>query len=153
VLQCAPDAPRDLRQRSLALTSALVELAGKALPGQGAAMAAQELDSGRAWAKFQRICEAQGGMRVPPGSRQTRPLLAQRGGKVEAIDNRKIARLAKLAGAPDDKAAGVDLHVSIGEAVNRGQPLCTVHADAPGVLSYAFEYAEATHDIVVIRES
>jgi thymidine phosphorylase len=151
VLQCAPDAPRDLRERALALTSALLELAGRAPPGRGEAMAAQELDSGRAWAKFQRICEAQGGMRVPPGCRQTRPLLAQRDGTVEAIDNRKIARLAKLAGAPDDKAAGVDLHVSIGETVNCGQPLCTVHADAPGVLSYAFDYAEATHDIIVVR--
>ena len=115
-------------------------------------MAAEVLDSGRAWAKFQRICEAQGGMRVPPRSRQQRPLLAERSGDVHAIDNRKIARLAKLAGAPDDKAAGVDLHVSIGERVSRGQPLCTVHADAPGVLSYAFDYAEAIRDVIVIRE-
>ena len=152
VLQCAPDAPRDLRQRALVLTSALLELAGKATQGQGEAMAAQVLDSGRAWTKFQRICEAQGGMRAPPGSRQTRPLLAARTGKVDAIDNRKTARLAKLAGAPDDKAAGVDLHVSVGERVSRGQPLCTVHADAPGVLAYAFEYAEAIRDIFVIRE-
>jgi thymidine phosphorylase len=152
VLQCAPDAPRDLRQRALVLTSALLELAGKAAQGQGEAMAAQVLDSGRAWTKFQRICQAQGGMRVPPGSRQTRPLLAERTGKVDAIDNRKTARLAKLAGAPDDKAAGVDLHVSVGERVSRGQPLCTVHADAPGVLAYAFEYAEAFRDIFVIRE-
>jgi thymidine phosphorylase len=151
VLQCARDAPPDLRQRALTLTGALLELAGMAPQGRGEPMAAQVLDSGRAWAKFQRICEAQGGMRVPPGSRQTRPLLAERAGEVEAIDNRKIARLAKLAGAPDDKAAGVDLHVPVGEHVSRGQPLCTVHADAPGVLAYAFDYAEATRDIFVIR--
>jgi thymidine phosphorylase len=152
VLRCAQDAPRDLRLRALALTGALLELAGKAPPGQGAAIAAQELDSGRAWTKFQRICEAQGGMRAPPGSRQTRPLLAERAGKVEAIDNRKIARLAKLAGAPDDKAAGVDLHVSVGDRVSGGQPLCTVHADAPGVLAYAFDYAAAIPDVFVIRD-
>jgi len=151
VLQCAPDAPRDLRQRSLTLTSALIELAGKAAQGQGEAIAVEVLDSGRAWAKFQRICEAQGGMRVPPHSRQQRPLLAERAGEIEAIDNRKIARLAKLAGAPDDKAAGVDLHVSIGERVSQGQPLCTVHADAPGVLAYAFDYAAAFRDIIAIR--
>jgi len=42
--------------------------------------------------------------------------------------------------------------VSIGERVSRGQPLCTVHADAPGVLSYAFDYAEAIRDVIVIRE-
>ena len=81
------------------------------------AMAAKALDDGRAWTKFQRICEAQGGMRVPPTSCQQRPLLAERAGSVRAIDNRRIARLAKLAGAPDDKAAGVDLHVAVGDPV------------------------------------
>jgi thymidine phosphorylase len=152
VLQCTKDAPGDLRRRALTLTGALLELAGKAPAGEGEAMAAQVLDSGRAWTKFQHICAAQGGMRVPPTSRQQRPLLAERAGEVQAIDNRKIARLAKLAGAPDDKAAGVDLHVAIGERVSRGQPLCTVHADAPGVLAYAFDYAEAIRDVIVIRE-
>jgi thymidine phosphorylase len=152
VLQCAKDAPRDLRHRALTLSGALLELAGKAPPGEGEAMAVQVLDSGGAWAKFQRICQAQGGMRVPPCSRQQCPLLAERAGDVQAIDNRKIARLAKLAGAPDDKAAGVDLHVCIGERVRHGQPLCTVHADAPGVLAYAFDYAKAIRDVIVIRE-
>ena len=71
---------------------------------------------------------------------------------MHAIDNRRIARLAKLAGAPDDKAAGVDLHVAVGDAVTSGQPLCTVHADSPGELAYAFDYAAANRDIIAIRE-
>ncbi len=86
-------------------------------------------------------------------SRQQRPLLAERPGRVHAIDNRRIARLAKLAGAPDDKAAGVDLHVSVGDSVTAGQTLCTVHADSPGELAYAFDYAAANRDIIAIRES
>jgi thymidine phosphorylase len=61
--------------------------------------------------------------------------------------------LAKLAGAPDDKAAGVDLHVRLGDVVERGQPLCTVHANAPGELSYAFDYASANRDILDVRVS
>ena len=118
----------------------------------GEAMAAKALDDGRAWTKFQRICEAQGGMRVPPTSSQQQPLLAERPGLVQAIDNRKIARLAKLAGAPDDKAAGVDLHVRVGDAVTARQPLCTVHAESPGELAYAFDYAAANPDIITVRE-
>ena len=51
----------------------------------------------RAWTKFQAICEAQGGMRVPPVAEQTHPLAAARDGRVVHIDNRKLARLAKLA--------------------------------------------------------
>jgi len=152
VLQCAPNEPRDLRQRSIALAAALIELAGRAPEGGGAALATKMLDDGRAWTKFQRICEAQGGMRVPPTSRQQRPMLAERSGRVGSIHNRKIARLAKLAGAPDDKAAGVDLHVAVGDQVDVGQPLCTVHADSPGELAYAYDYAAINHDIITIDE-
>jgi thymidine phosphorylase len=152
VLQCKPDAPQDLRQRSAALAGALLELAGTATEGGGEAMAMEVLDDGRAWAKFQRICEAQGGMRTPPTSHQKRPLLAERAGRVRAIDNRRIARLAKLAGAPDDRAAGVDLHVAVGDAVASEQPLCTVHAEAPGELAYAFDYASMNRDIIAIGE-
>jgi thymidine phosphorylase len=152
VLQCAPNEPRDLRQRSIALAAALIELAGRAPEGGGAALATKMLDDGRAWTKFQRICEAQGGMRVPPTSRQQRPMLAERSGRVNSIHNRKIARLAKLAGAPDDKAAGVDLHVAVGDQVDVGQPLCTVHADSPGELAYAYDYAAINHDIITIDE-
>lgn len=66
------------------------------------------------------------------------------------IDNCKIARLAKLAGAPGSKAAGVELHVELGEPVSSGQPLCTVHAESPGELAYALDYAAANPDVVVV---
>ncbi len=151
VLRSEPNAPADLRQRAIALAGALLELVGTAPERQGETMAATEIDSGRAFAKFQRICEAQGGMRVPPTAPQRRPLPAEQSGIVEVIDNRKIARLAKLAGAPDDKAAGVDLHVALGERIEAGQPLCTVHAESPGELSYAFDYAAANPDIITVR--
>jgi thymidine phosphorylase len=92
-------------------------------------------------------------MRRPPASRQTRPLAAGQAGCVGAIDNRRIARLAKLAGAPEDKAAGVDLHVAVGDTVAAGQPLCTVHAESPGELTYAFDYAEANRDLILVGDS
>jgi thymidine phosphorylase len=91
-------------------------------------------------------------MRVPPVSRQRQPILAERPGQVGAIDNRRIARLAKRAGAPDDKAAGVDLHVRVGDLITAGQPLCTVHAEAPGQLAYALDYAAANRDIIAISQ-
>ena len=152
VLQGAKDAPQDLRARALALAGALTELAGAAPEGQGEILAAQILDDGRAWAKFQRICEAQGGMRKPPTSRHRRPLVADRAGHVNEIDNRKIAKLAKLAGAPEAKAAGVELHVKLGSTVSAGQPLCTVHAEAPGELAYALHYASLNPEIIRMEE-
>jgi len=151
VLQNRPDAPADLRDRATALAGALIELAGLQSSG-GAALAAEVLQAGRAWRKFQRICEAQGGMRTPPVSNYRQPLHAARSGQVATMDNRKIAKLAKLAGAPEDKAAGVDLHVRLGDVVVAGQPLCTVHAEAPGELDYALAYAAANPDIFRVED-
>ncbi|HSM96888.1 MAG TPA: thymidine phosphorylase family protein [Rhizomicrobium sp.] len=151
VLQCHADAPADLRERSTQLAGALLELAGVAPTDAGAALAASVLNDGLAWRKFQRICEAQGGMRVPPVSTHRQSLRAKSGGRLAEIDNRKIARLAKLAGAPDDKAAGVELLVRVGHHIAAGQELCIVHAESPGELDYALDYAAAHDDIFRIE--
>jgi thymidine phosphorylase len=153
VLQNRPEAPKDLRERAAMLAGALLEIGGKASRGAGQVLAARTLDDGRAWAKFQRICEAQGGMRVPPIARHQQPLNAMHSGWVRAIDNRKIAKLAKLAGAPDAKAAGVLLHVKLDDQVERGAPLCTLHAQAPGELSYALEYAAGNPGIFEVVQA
>jgi thymidine phosphorylase len=150
VLGNAADAPADLRERALLLAGALLELAGKAPEGGGQALAASVLASGQAAAKFERICEAQGGRRTPPASSHRHPITAHGAGRVVAVDNRRLARVAKLAGAPDDKAAGVKLHVSLGEEIERGHPLYTIHAETPGELDYALEYASANDDIYIV---
>jgi len=153
VLQQSAGSPDDLRCRACTLAGALLELAGSASPGEGKAVAARTITDGRAWTKFQNICEAQGGMRVPPIAQQRRPLLATRSGRIETLDNRKLATLAKLAGAPGTKAAGAEMHVRLGDVVRRGEPLCTIHADTRGELDYAFDYAAVNDDIFGARES
>lgn len=152
VLKGSHHAPQDLRSRALELSASLLELTGRAQMGSGLALATAVLEDGRAWAKFQRICEAQGGMREPPTSRHRKEWLADREGILLEIDNRRIARLAKLAGAPSDQAAGVDLHVRLGDRIARGMPLCTLHADAPGELAYALNFAEANQDMFRIAQ-
>ncbi len=113
--------------------------------GQGRQQAGSLLDSGAAWARFQAICEAQGGLRTPGQAVFRRDLVAASSGIVTAIDNRHIARAAKLAGAPRRQVAGLELHVRTGDEVAAGTPLCTLHAQASGELEYAFSYALA-HD-------
>jgi thymidine phosphorylase len=151
VLQGSADAPADLRDRAVSLAGALIELVGL-VPAHGEVLAAKVLEDGRAWSKFQAICRAQGGMRSPPSSSDRKPLLAERSGRLAAIDNRKIAKLAKLAGAPEAKAAGVDLHVRVGDVAVAGEPLCTVHSEARGELDYAMTYAAANLDIFRIED-
>ena len=151
VLQGDRLAPPDLRRRACALAGAALELAGHSAPGQGADVAHQVLADGRAWTKFQRICEAQGGLRTPPRATHSRPLLAPRSGRLVQINNRTLARLAKLAGAPDAKAAGVELHCRLGDEVAAGEPLVTIHAEASGELAYALEFAAANPDFMSLE--
>ncbi|WP_367184067.1 hypothetical protein [uncultured Azohydromonas sp.] len=136
-------APADLRDKSLLLAGALLEFCGRAPQGEGAAAAAQLLARGAAWLKFQAICEAQGGLRAPPRALLREPALARFEGVVTAIDSRRLARLAALAGAPNVAEAGLELHVKLGQRVAPGQPLLTLHAQARGELEYARQYLEA----------
>jgi thymidine phosphorylase len=80
-------------------------------------------------------------------------VLAHGGGRVGTIDNRRLARVAKLAGAPTAPAAGVELHTPVGTTVEAGEPLFTLHADAPGELSYALDYVAARPPIVGVEET
>jgi thymidine phosphorylase len=148
VLQGTPDAPPDLLQKSVRLAGEMLEMGHAALPGEGMATARAALEDGRAWRRFQEICAAQGGLRERPIAPFQSPVLAATSGTVLAIDNRRLARAAKLAGAPSNAAAGLDLHVRLGDRIDLGQPLFTLHAGARGELEYAMQYVAARPRIV-----
>lgn len=152
VLRQQAEAPPDLQQRALLLAGELLEFGGVAAPGRGELHAREVLASGRGWAKFQEICEAQGGLRMPPVAPHRMDVTAVRSGLVTAIDNRRLARIAKLAGAPLAACAGVDLHVRCGDFVERGEPLFTLHAESPGELAYALDYATQQSDIIHVTQ-
>lgn len=152
VLQGVPAAPSDLRTRAVALAGALLELGGAGDEGAGVEMAEATITDGQAWTKFQAICEAQGGMRTPPKSSYRQPILAQEVGLVVAIDNRRLAKAAKLAGAPDAQAAGLELHAPLGQKVEKGTPLFTLHAETRGELAYALEYVESHPPIIEVEQ-
>ncbi|NRR30658.1 thymidine phosphorylase family protein [Oxalobacteraceae bacterium] len=153
VLQNQSGAPDDLRQRALQLAARVLVMGGKAAPGEGLALARSVLDSGAAWSKLQAICAAQGGMRTPPRAAHTHVLAAQHQGRVIAIDNRRLAHLAKLAGAPKAPAAGLELHAPLGTLLGTGQPLLTLHAESSGELAYALSYAQAQDSLFTIQEA
>lgn len=153
VLRGDVDAPLDLRDRALDLAGALLDIAPGTELGRGRTAARTLLNSGAALSKFIAICEAQGGFTEPVMAPHTHPVLASLDGLVRAVDNRRLAKIAKLAGAPGSASAGIDCRVRIGDAVHRGQPLFQVHSQTPGQLEYALDYAAAHPDIFAIGEA
>jgi thymidine phosphorylase len=152
VLKNESGAPDDLRQRALTLAAGVLEMGGAAPAGAGLAMARTVLESGAAWTKFQGICEAQGGMRVPPRAQFTHVVEALHSGTVVAVDNRRLAQVAKLAGAPKAAAAGIAYHAPLGSFVAAGEALFTLHAESTGELAYALAYARAQENLISIQE-
>jgi thymidine phosphorylase len=132
VLRGAAAAPVDLRMRALAEAGQLLEMCGRSRPGHGEADARQLLDSGVAWSRFQAICEAQGGFREPTLAPHVETVTADQAGYVRSLDGAHVQRVAVLAGAPCGTGAGIVLHTRIGDRVERGQPLFTVHAASEG---------------------
>jgi thymidine phosphorylase len=150
VLRNDENAPADLRQKSLRLAGRLLEFDPDVRGGYGYALARDILESGRALAKMEAIVAAQGPCTAPqPVGRLSFEVPATRGGVVSAIDNFVISRVARLAGAPMDKGAGVDLLKKLGEPVEAGEPLYRVYAEYQSDFQFAKALTERTSGYAV----
>jgi thymidine phosphorylase len=129
VLANKPDAPGDLREKSLRLAAHLLERDPELRGGAGYARACELLESGAAHRKMQKIIEAQGSTLYQPElGTLTADVRAAKNGVVSGIDCLRLNRLARTAGAPVDKGAGIKLFKKIGNQVDQGEPLYRIHA-------------------------
>jgi thymidine phosphorylase len=138
VLENDPGAPRDLRDKALFFAGRMLAWdPAIGSTGKGRARAEELLTSGAARAALERIIETQGRREiVRPGSFK-QPVKARRSGTVREIDGWAIAGIARLAGAPMDKSAGIDLMAQPGEQVRAGDPLYMIHAGSEADLAAA----------------
>jgi thymidine phosphorylase len=129
VLANDPAAPADLREKSLRLAAHLLEYDPKLRGGAGYVRARELLDSGAALRQMQKIIDAQGpsSCRTELGN-MTFDVTAGSDGFVGGIDCLQLNRLARTAGAPIDKGAGIRLFKKIGDRVESGEPLYRVYA-------------------------
>lgn len=150
VLRNEEDAPKDLKEKCLKIVGALFELSGKMENGKGILEARQILESGKAYKKFKNICLAQGGFREPTFAKFKVEIKSENAGTVTVIDNRKLAKIAKLAGAPQSPSAGLYFSSPIGTKVEVGQTLFTIYSESEGELQYAVDYLESVNPIIKI---
>ena len=144
VLQNDPEAPNDLRQKSLRLAGRVLEFDPDVRGGQGYSIARDILDSGRALTTMNTIIAAQGAQqkKYEPGC-LTRDVLSDADGVVVDIDNLHMAHIARFAGAPMDKGAGVDLFKKLGDRVAAGEPLYRIHAEFRSDFDFAIALSES----------
>jgi thymidine phosphorylase len=142
VLRNDPAAPADLREKSLRLAGRVLEFDPDVRGGDGWRIARDILESGRALAQMEAIIAAQGRRDDQPMLGElTHEVNAEVQGSVGAIDNLRLARIARLAGAPQVSGAGVDLLHKVGDPVAAGQPLYRIHARYPADLGFARDMA------------
>jgi thymidine phosphorylase len=153
VLQNEKHAPEDLREHALILAGHIIAFCPKIKTSKGFSIANTILQSGQALKKFEAICKAQGGMREIPQASFTHTVESKYSGLILNMDNRHIATIAKLAGAPEAKSAGIELLVTLNSTVAKSQPLFKIHAETQGQLHYALEFFQHGHDIFQIEEN
>lgn len=148
------EGPNSLIEKSTGLAGILLEMGGIAAKGRGKNLAMETLRSGRALGKLKEMIEAQGGdpnvtyKDIKPGEHSAE-LASPADGYVIEFDNKRIVEIARTAGAPTDRGAGVWIHRKKGETVKKGEPLVTIYSDKGWKLDNALKSAEKDYPIIV----
>ncbi len=136
--------PDDLRHKSLLMSGKMLELCGKVPKGGGYQAAQGLIESGKAIKKFRQIIELQGGEAnikthdIEAGG-YSKTITSNVGGSIFHIDNKTISKMARIAGAPRDKGAGILLHKARGDRVGKGDKLFTIFAESEAKLDFALK--------------
>ena len=127
VLQNSDNAPKDVRERSLFLAGRMLDLldgCGK----KGFALAAEILDSGKAFQVFEDLRNNQGKQVIPSKGTFHRDVLATYDGTVSAINNKVIEQIINFADTADSAGGGIIINKKIGDKVKSGEILYTVYS-------------------------
>lgn len=135
--------PSSVVEKACECAGILLEMAGFS---NGVQKAKEILDSGAAHKKFLEIVAAQGGRPdlkssdMIPG-KYSRDIVADHAGYVHSIHNKEIVHIAKNAGSPSDKGAGLMIYKKKGQRVEEGEVLMTIYAESEAKLKRAAETA------------
>lgn len=143
---------RSFIEKSLGIAGILFEMVGKALNGYE--YAKRIFESGKTLEKFKQIIEAQGGDPniksddIPVGDK-TYDVVSPIDGAVSKVYNERVVKVARAAGAPKDKGAGVLLFKKGGFHVKKGETLFRIYAEKEWKLDKAIEIALKEPPVVV----
>jgi pyrimidine-nucleoside phosphorylase len=155
--------PADFREHCLHVSAHMLVL-GKRARGldEGRRMAERSLADGSAFEKFRVLVQAQGGdvsyVDQPdkfPRARFIETVNAPRGGWLSEVHARAVGEASVRLGAgrakkddPVDHAVGIVVHHKVGDRLNEGDPLFTIHANNAGVQAEVREAVASAHVVV-----
>ena len=139
LLKRDPRRPIDLEKKCLMMCSKIFEMVGIK---NGYRKAQRILDSGKAYEKMVEIIKSQGGKEIAAEDiklgKFSLDIVSSKKGTVVGLDNMLVSRVARIAGAPTDKGAGIYLHKHLGDKVKRREKLYTIYSES----EHEFEYAK-----------
>jgi putative thymidine phosphorylase len=147
ILRREQGAPKDLEKKSIKMADHIFKLT------KTKASAKEILETGAAYEQMKKIIKAQGGnpnitpAKIRPG-KFTYNYNSPKNGKIKEINNVKIAKVAKYAGAPANKGAGVYLFKKKGERVKKGERIYTIYAENKDKLDFA---KLETKQVIIIK--
>jgi pyrimidine-nucleoside phosphorylase len=154
--------PADTRELCLELAGWMFHLGERAASvAEGKQLAAAEISSGRARDKFREIIRLQGGDpgvvddpgRLPRAG-HTLDVVSGADGYLASIECEQLGRACVALGGGREKkedaidpAVGLIFHRKVGDAVRRGEPLCTLHYNSPQRLDDTRHLVETAYRI------
>ena len=142
--------PLDLEKKCLMMCANIFNMVGVK---EGYKKAAEILNSGKARLKMLEIIKAQNGKKIAAEDikvgKYFHDVLSAKSGKVADINNFFVSRIARIAGAPHDKRAGIYLYNHIGDKVKRGEKLFTIYSDSRQGIKYARDVAKSSEVFII----
>src|SRR3989338_4324288 len=144
--------PIYLEKKCIAMATEIFKMAGIK---DSKNKAVEILDSGKAYKKMKEIIRSQDGKIFDPDDIKIGGFkLDVKSGKkgiVKKIDNKIIARLARVAGAPRDKGAGIYLYKHVNDKAKKGENLFTIYSESKHKLRFVKEAMEKLPGAVAIK--
>ncbi len=155
ILKQEKDRPIDLENRALYLATKLLSFVTGKSEKECEIIVRGILISGEAYKKFEQIIKAQKGdlenlKEKLKLAKFKWDIKADKTGVIKEISNKKMAQIARLAGSPSDKRAGIFLYKHIGDEVKKKELIFTIYADTPTKLRYAKNLAERIKPIAIV---
>ncbi|MEW6063411.1 MAG: AMP phosphorylase [Nanoarchaeota archaeon] len=145
--------PQDLKKKALMMSGILLQMVGVK---NSYKKAVEILESGAAYKKFKEIVKAQGGnpnisaSKIKAGKFK-HEVSSKSSGIVKYIDNNSITKIAKMAGAPENKGSGIYLNVHLKDKVKKNDVLFTIYSENKKKLEYAVSLLKNINEIVKIE--